>query len=133
MPDPVVFVVDDDAAVRDSLKFVLSAADYRVETFASGEEFLERWRHDRAGCLLADMNLPDMSGANLAGMLKGRVANLSIILMTGKGGRRSRAMADRLGAFYIEKPFIHDCLLATVRGAMASHADGSASATTHDG
>lgn len=124
--EPVVFIVDDDPAVRESLRFVLSAARYRVETFASGEEFLSQWRPGSPGCLLADMNLPDMSGAKLIDLLKSRVSNLPVILMTGRGGRRPRAIADRIGALYIEKPFFDDSLLATVRGAVASHQAGRA-------
>jgi two-component system response regulator FixJ len=62
---PTIFVVDDDSAVRDALKLLLRSVGQAVETFSSGQEFLDAYGEDRAGCLVLDIRMPGMSGLEL--------------------------------------------------------------------
>lgn len=116
---PTVFVVDDDAAVRDSLRWLLESVGHAVETYASGAEFLDSVEPDRPGCLLLDVRMPGMSGLELQDALQKRGTQLPIIMITAHGDVPMAVRALRAGAFdFIQKPFndqvlidrIHDCL-----------------------
>lgn len=116
---PTVFVVDDDAAVRDSLRWLLESVGHAVETYASGAEFLDSVEPDRPGCLLLDVRMPGMSGLELQDALQKRSTQLPIIMITAHGDVPMAVRALRAGAFdFIQKPFndqvlidrIHDCL-----------------------
>src|SRR6186713_2329941 len=82
---PTVFVVDDDAPVRDALKLLLRSVGYQVEAYASAQEFLNAYTDDRAGCLVLDVRMPGMSGLDLQERLNERQAILPIIFITGHG------------------------------------------------
>ena len=108
MPEPpwTVFVVDDDAPVRDSLAFLLEAAGFPVRTFASAEAFLDALRPDWQGCLLTDVRMPGLSGVELQETLSRRGVELPVIVMTGHGDVPLAVRAMKAGAVdFLEKPF----------------------------
>src|ERR1700746_4039404 len=85
MPDKAVFVVDDDAAVRQGLRFMLRAAGYSVEAFATARSFLEGYDPRRGGCLLLDVRMPQMTGLELLQQLNLRGWRVPVIFITGHG------------------------------------------------
>ncbi len=101
-----VYIVDDDPAVRDSLSLLLSLRGYRTATFASAEAFLEALRPDWAGCLMADIRMPGMSGLQLQGELAARRVALPVVIMTAHGDVDSARAAFKAHAVeFLEKPF----------------------------
>jgi two-component system response regulator FixJ len=107
----VVAVVDDDDAVRNSLRFLLEIAGHAVETFASGGEFL-RAETKRLRCLILDQNMPGMTGLELAGKLRSDGSALPILLMTATVTPTMKARAAKIGVDRVlEKPFEEDELL----------------------
>lgn len=113
-----IYIVDDDQAVRQSLRALLELYDYRVEEFASGESFLTSYADDGAGCLVLDVHMPGLTGLDVLQQLRTvRRSKLPVILMTGRDGRELRDQADALGASsFMEKPVDIDQLLAVVTG-----------------
>ncbi|WP_432787277.1 response regulator transcription factor [Oligella sp. MSHR50489EDL] len=102
----VIFVVDDDDAVRDSLRLLLETQNYRVQTFASGEEFLEQYNPNHVSVLITDVRMPGMSGLQLQEQLLERKATLPIIFITGHGDVNMAVSTMKKGAVdFIEKPF----------------------------
>jgi two-component system response regulator FixJ len=120
MPDDVtVFVVDDDAPVRDSLTISLQIAGHAVESFASAGAFLASNGHLRRGCLITDVRMPDMDGLELQEELARRKASLAVIVMTGHGDVPLAVRAMKAGAIdFLEKPFARDAVLAAVARAL---------------
>src|SRR5262252_5972863 len=115
MPDKAVFVVDDDAAVRQGLRFMLRAAGYSVETFASARSFLEDYDPRRGGCLLLDVRMPEMTGLELQQRLNVRGWRIPVIFITGHGTIPLAIAAMKAGAFdFIEKPLREDALLERI-------------------
>ena len=105
-PDLAVYVVDDDPAVRDSLSLLLSLHGYRTATFASAESFLAALSPDWAGCLIADIRMPGMSGLDLQRELAARGVELPVVIVTGHGDVSSARAAFRAAAVdFLEKPF----------------------------
>lgn len=118
-----VYVVEDDAAVRDALAQLLEGKRFRVELFESAERFLEACQPGQAGCLLLDMKLPGMSGIELQGALAARGIDLPIIFLTGHGDVPSSVRALRAGAVdFLQKPADSRTLLARVGEALARDA-----------
>jgi FixJ family two-component response regulator len=120
MPDAtsVVFVVDDDVSVRESLELLLRAAGWQPETFASPQEFLSRPRSDIPCCLVLDVTLPGLNGLELQGLLAERT-DMPIIFITGHGTVPMSVQAMKAGAVeFLTKPFKKDELLAAIRGAI---------------
>ncbi|SUA51319.1 Transcriptional regulatory protein fixJ [Oligella ureolytica] len=102
----VIFVVDDDDAVRDSLRLLLETQNYQVQTFASGEEFLEQYNPNLVSVLITDVRMPGMSGLQLQEQLIERKATLPIIFITGHGDVNMAVSTMKKGAVdFIEKPF----------------------------
>ncbi|MBV8032419.1 MAG: response regulator transcription factor [Betaproteobacteria bacterium] len=119
---PKVFVVDDDDALRDSLRALLGSAGFRCEGYASAAEFLAAYR-DEAGCLLLDVRMPGMSGLRLQDQLAERGVPIPIVFVTGHGDVPMAVEAMRKGAFdFLEKPYADEELLDRVRRAIASDA-----------
>ena len=83
--EPTIYVVDDDQAVRDSLRWLLESVNHNVKTFSSANDFLTTYESDRPGCLLLDVRMPGMSGLELQGFLKKRNVKIPIIIITGHG------------------------------------------------
>jgi two-component system response regulator FixJ len=117
--EPVVFVVDDDDAVRESLEFSLKLAGHRVEGFASATDFLASDGPTRPGCLITDIRMPEMDGIELQEELKKRKCALPVIVITGHGDVPLAVRAMKAGAGdFLEKPFAREALLAAVRRAL---------------
>jgi FixJ family two-component response regulator len=120
-PAAVVFVIDDDVSVRESLELLMMSAGWRVELFATAEAFLAFERPVVPSCLILDINLPELSGIDLqARMAAGAVATtLPIIFITGRSDVRTTVRAMKAGAFeFLTKPFDHDTLLSAVDDAL---------------
>jgi two-component system response regulator FixJ len=119
MPDRlIVHIVDDDAAVRDSVSFLLETVDFVVFTYESAAAFLAQLSTMRPGCLLTDIRMPDMDGLQLQQTLIARGAVIPVIMMTGHGDVPVAVQALKAGAVdFLEKPFSDDDLIAAVRNA----------------
>jgi FixJ family two-component response regulator len=111
----LVYVVDDDDAFRDSLRWLLESAGYRVALFASAGRFLESYRADTGVCLLLDVRMPGLSGIELQAELNRRDDTLPIIFLTGHGDVPMAVEAVKKGAYdFVEKPFANTRLLALI-------------------
>jgi FixJ family two-component response regulator len=128
-PDtPVVFVVDDDVSVRESLESLILSAGWQPETFASAEDFLERSRFDGPSCLVLDVTLPNLNGLELQKRIVDR-ADMPIIFITGFGDVPTTVQAMKAGAVeFLTKPFGDEVLLHAIRQAI----DRSRIALAHD-
>jgi two-component system response regulator FixJ len=116
-----VFVVDDDDAVRSSLRELLSAVSLPVETFASGEDFLKVYRAERPGCLVLDLRLKDANGLDVQDELLRREAHMPIIVLTGHGDVPASVRALKAGAFdFLQKPPLPSVLLDRIRAALSA-------------
>jgi FixJ family two-component response regulator len=119
----IVFLVDDDGAVRDSLGRLLEAAGLPVERYASAEEFLAGHQPGRAGCLVLDVAMPGMSGLELADVLATRGIRLPIIYLTAHGDIPTSVRAMKAGAEdFFEKPVKGDALIERIHDALARDA-----------
>jgi two-component system response regulator FixJ len=131
MSDDQVFVVDDDADIRDSMRLLLEVAGFKVRSFHSPKHFLAD-DHPKHGCLIADIRMPDMSGLELQEEVTRRHIELPVIIITGHGDVPLAVQAMKAGAIdFLEKPFSDDMILASVRRAMeiGSRARGRAAET----
>jgi two-component system, LuxR family, response regulator FixJ len=114
-----VFVVDDDASMRKSLRWLFQSVSLNVETYSSAAEFLAAHADSRSGCVVLDVRMPGMSGLELQDQLSKRGVNLPIIIVTGYGDVPMAVRAMKGGALdFIEKPFNDQDLLDRVRKAM---------------
>ncbi|HEY9280476.1 MAG TPA: response regulator transcription factor [Eoetvoesiella sp.] len=110
-----IFIVDDDEAVRDSLRWLLEANGYRVKSFSGAEEFLNAYEPDQVGVLIADVRMPGMSGLELQEELIARNAPLPIVFITGHGDVPMAVSTIKKGAIdFLEKPFNETDLRAIV-------------------
>jgi FixJ family two-component response regulator len=115
----VVFVVDDDISVRESLELLIGCAGWRVETFASAREFLARPPVETPSCLVLDVSLPDLSGLDLQQCLAGDRTDMPIIFITGHGDIPMTVQAMKAGAVeFLTKPFGDDVLLIAIKHAI---------------
>jgi len=120
MPDvtSIVFVVDDDVSVRESLELLIRTAGWRAETFASGQDFLSRPRVQVPSCLLLDVALPGLNGLELQHQL-GERSDMPIIFITGHGDIPMTVRAMKAGAVeFLTKPLQHEVLVNAIRGAL---------------
>ncbi|HHJ16362.1 MAG TPA: response regulator transcription factor [Gammaproteobacteria bacterium] len=114
-----VFVIDDDPAVRDSLRWLIESLQHPVETFESAQDFLDNYASDRSGCLLLDVRLPGMSGLQLQSKLKEMQVDIPVIIITGHGDVPMAVRALQAGAMhFLEKPFRDQELLDSVQEAL---------------
>jgi FixJ family two-component response regulator len=105
-PSSTVYIVDDDEAVRDSLRWLLEANGYRVRAYISAESFLEDYDPNQVGVLIADVRMPGMSGLELQEQLIARKAPLPIVFITGHGDVPMAVTTMKKGAIdFLEKPF----------------------------
>ena len=115
---PIVFVVDDDISVRESLELLIRSAGWRVETFTSATDFLAHPRTNVPCCLVLDVSLPDLNGLELQQRLDDR-RELPIVFITGHGDIPMSVRAMKAGATeFLTKPFRDDALLNAIRSAI---------------
>ncbi len=113
--EPTVFIVDDDAAIRRSLRFLIESVGLKAETYSSAEEFLEVCDPERPGCLVADLRMPGMSGLQLQEQLQARGVELPVIIITAYAEVPMAVRAMKKGALdFVEKPFSDQELLDRV-------------------
>jgi FixJ family two-component response regulator len=118
--DAVVYVVDDDASVRDAIRRLISTIGLRVHTFGSAAEFLESKREEVPGCLVLDVRLPDLSGLEFQRALSDRAIHIPIVFVTGHGDIPMSVRAMKAGAIgFLTKPFRGQELLDAVQEAIA--------------
>ncbi|MBI2959161.1 MAG: response regulator transcription factor [Betaproteobacteria bacterium] len=122
--EPLVSVVDDDEALRDSLRWLLESAGHKVAGYASAEQFLAAYDPAQAGCLVLDIRMPGMSGLELQDELVRRGHPIPVIFITGHGDVPTAVSALKKGAIeFIEKPFHDQSFLALIDNALAYDAE----------
>ena len=118
-PNGKVYVVDDELAVRRSLRWLLESAGMEVEAYENGDEFLEHYDGEAPACLVLDLMMPGKTGLELQQDLAERGMELPIIFLTGQGKVPDAVKALKQGAFeFLEKPFSDDVLLERIRAAL---------------
>jgi FixJ family two-component response regulator len=116
---PVIFVVDDDKSVRDSLRRLMTSVGLSVEVFPTAQAFLSRPRTDAPGCVVLDVRLPGLSGLDLQRELAGTDTPLPIVFITGHGDIPMSVRAMKAGAVeFLTKPFREQELLEAIRQAV---------------
>ena len=114
--EKLVHVVDDDAAVRRSVAFMLKTSGHRVETYESGSDFIKATAHLEDGCILLDIRMPGMDGLEVQSALQEKGIGLPVIIMAGHGDVTLAVRAMKAGAVdFIEKPFDKLALLASLK------------------
>src|ERR1700688_3695627 len=116
---PIVFVVDDDVSVRESLESLIRFEGWQPETFASAQEFLDHPRVHIPNCLVLDVSLPGLTGLDLQKLVAGERTDMPIIFITGHGDVPMTVQAMKAGAVeFLTKPFTNDVLLDAIGGPM---------------
>ncbi len=116
---PIVFVVDDDVSVRESLEPLIRRAGWKPETFSSARDFLSRIRDETPSCLVLDVELPDLNGLEVQERVAANRTEMPIIFITGHGDIPMSVRAMKAGAAeFLTKPFERDVLLAAIRRAI---------------
>jgi two-component system response regulator FixJ len=122
-PEPVVYVIDDDEAVRQSLEFLLRTSGFTVRSFESAKAFLEITPQPRSGCIITDVRMPGISGIDLLRRVKELGVDIPVIMITGHGDISLAVEAMKIGATdFLEKPFDDDQLLAALRSTLSRDA-----------
>ncbi len=122
--EPVVYLVDDDDAMRDALELLLAAVGLRTASYASAEAFLADCDPSEPGCIVLDIRMPGMDGTDLQDMLAARQIGIPIVFLTGHGDMTTAVRGMRHGAVnFLAKPFKKDELLDSVREAISHDAD----------
>ena len=120
---PIVFVVDDDVSVRESLELLISFAGWQPETFTSAREFLARPRAHVPCCMVLDVSLPDLNGLDLQKLVADRT-DMPIIFITGHGDIPMTVRAMKAGAVeFLTKPFDDEALLGAIRQSLERSSD----------
>jgi FixJ family two-component response regulator len=115
----MVSIVDDDASLRRSVRNLLSSVGFRVQTFASAEEFLASPERVNTGCLVLDLRMAGMNGLDLLKHLGATGSRIPVVILTAHGDDETRQRALRAGAVaFLGKPFRGDALLDAVRSAL---------------
>jgi len=118
-PTPIVFVVDDDISVRESLELLICSAGWQPETFGSAQEFLARPRAPVPSCLVLDISLPGLNGLELQKRVVVERTDVPIIFITGHGDVPKTVQAMKAGAVeFLTKPFSDEALLSGIRQAL---------------
>lgn len=114
-----VYVVDDDQAVRDSLRWLIESVGLHVKTFSNGQELLENFNEEEISCLVLDVRMPGISGLDLQQRLKNMNAKIPMIIVTGHADVPMAIQAMKAGAFdFIEKPYSDQLLLERIQCAI---------------
>lgn len=123
----VTYVIDDDKAVRESLRWLIESVGLPVETYHSAREFLMSFKDTRPGCIVLDVRMPEMSGLELQEHLAARDVKLPIIVITGHGDVPMVVRALKGGAIdFIEKPFNDQALLDRIQHALQDNIEDRA-------
>lgn len=121
MTDAMVYVVDDDDAVRESLEFLLSSAQLPVKSYNSASAFLAAFPRNAAGCIITDVRMPEIDGIELLKRLAQLGIKMPVIVVTGHGDVPLAVEAMKLGAIdFFEKPFDGDKIVAAVHAALGA-------------
>lgn len=124
--EPLVHVIDDDEAARDSLSFLIDCAGIRVRAYESAIAFLEAVPTMEHGCIVTDVRMPEMSGVELIARLKALGVPDPVIVITGHADVPMAIQAMKAGvADFLEKPFSDEAILGAIRSALARHSDQS--------
>jgi FixJ family two-component response regulator len=116
---PIVFIVDDDVSVRDSLELLVRNDNWKPQTFASAQEFLNYPRTLVPSCLVLDLSLPGLNGLELQKQLAVEHSDMPIIFITGYGDVPKSVQAMKAGAFeFLTKPLNSDALVSAIRNAL---------------
>ncbi len=119
----MVFIVDDDPDVRDSLSRLVRAAGFEVECFEGADAFLADWREDRPGCLVTDIRMPGMTGLELQERMRSEGSSIPTIVLTGHGDVPGAVRALKGGALdFLQKPYEPDVLLVRIAEALEEDA-----------
>ncbi len=117
--DLIVYIIDDDDAIRDSMEMLMRSVALTAETYPSAQAFLDTHDPMKAGCLLVDVRMPGMSGLELQQLLAEQGNRLPVIIMTGHGDIDMAVQAMKAGAVdFIEKPFDAEALLASINACL---------------
>ena len=117
--EPTVFVVDDDAAVRQSFEWLVGSVGLHTETFASAQAFLDAYDPARPGCLVLDVRMPGMSGLELQERLEAEGVTLPVIVVSGYGDVPTAVRVMKQGAVdFIEKPFSDQAMLDRIQASI---------------
>lgn len=124
MSEPIIHLIDDDEAIRTSMSFVLEMHDLPAATYPSAQAYLAVADTIRAGCVVTDVRMPEMSGLDLVRRLKDQGHSLPVIVITGHGDVPLAVEAMRAGVLdFIEKPFENEVLIRSIRMALDQQAD----------
>jgi len=119
--NPVVFIVDDDAAMRDALGVLLRTAGFKTQSFSSADEFLQVYSPSQPGCLILDVRMPGMDGLELQKQMVQAGEGIPIIFLSGHGEVPSTARAFKMGAIdFLQKPVEEEQLLDAISRALES-------------
>lgn len=133
MQAQTVFVVDDDAAVRDSIKELVESVGLQAEGYDSAPAFLDAFESQRPGCLVLDVRMAEMSGLVLQERLNELGASIPVIVLTGHGDVPMAVQAMRSGAVdFIQKPYREQALLDSINAALTTDAAARRSSVTTD-
>ena len=125
-PEPLVYVIDDDDAVRQSLEFLLKTAKVKVQGFDSAKAFLEILPQVKSGCIITDIRMPEITGIDLLRRVKELDLDIPVIVITGHGDIALAVEAMKIGAVdFLEKPFDDEMILSSVRAALNRDADSA--------
>jgi FixJ family two-component response regulator len=129
--EQTVFVVDDDAAVRDSIQELVESVGLQAEGYSSARAFLDTFQPQRAGCLVLDVRMAEMSGLVLQQKLNDLGAGIPVIMLTGHGDVSMAVQAMKAGAIdFIQKPYQEQALLDSINAALAADAKARSSSGT---
>ena len=129
-PHPLVYIVDDDAGIQQSLQVLLQSSGYEARSFLSAEAFLADYYPDQQGCLLLDLRMPGMSGEELLRELRRRKCHLPVIVLSGHGDVPIAVQMMKLGAFdFLVKPVAYPSLLDRLQQAI-QHQDAAGAPPT---
>lgn len=122
--EPIIYIIDDDDAVRESLAFLLKTAGIATQSFDSGKAFLDELPNLISGCVITDVRMPGITGIDLLRKVKQVKPEIPVIVITGHGDIALAVEAMKIGAIdFIEKPFDDDHLLNAVRAALDREAE----------
>jgi two-component system response regulator FixJ len=113
---PIVYIVDDDKAIRDSLSFLMKSVGFESRAYTSAEAFLDQADLEKPGCLVVDVRMQGMSGLELQHLLSERGSKLPVIIITGHGDVPMAVQAMKAGAVdFLEKPYNNELLITRIR------------------